>query len=68
MDFEVHAIDEAKATRSGWANDWVYFGDERQQPFTMPTTGWKLWTAIIADKIVDPVRVHDNIKLAVATY
>jgi len=65
--------DETRATLDGpdgWANGWVYFGDEGHRRLRRQQGGGgiMIWAGIIGDKLVGPIRVPEGVKVTSATY
>ena len=65
--------DETRATLDGpdgWANDWLYFGDERHQWLRRQQRGGgvMIWAGIIGDRLIGPVRVLEGVKVTSAVY
>ena len=65
--------DETRATLDGpdgWANGWVYFGDERHYRLRRQQQGGgvMVWAGIIGDRLVGPIRVPEGVKVTSAAY
>ena len=65
--------DETQATLDGpdgWANGWVYFGDEghRRLRRQQGGGGMMIWAGIIGDNLVGPIRVPEGVKVTSASY
>lgn len=62
VDSEVYDIEfETNATLDGWANGWVYFGDEPHQRLRhqQKDRGIMLWAVIIVDTLFGLVRMPE---------
>ena len=54
----------------GWANGWVYFGDERHRRLRRQQQdgGVMIWAGIIEDRLVGPIKVREGVKVTSASY